>query len=94
MVVVVGGLGVSSLGSMVAGSTGIPVYNWARSVASGTAPLQELATRSQSLAALSQTSILLVGLGGFPVAMSVLGVTAVVRGGTPRWVLAGADSTT
>ena len=84
---VVGGLGVSAAGFAVAGLTGLPVWAWATQVADGSASMSTMAARSESLAGLSQTVLLIFGLGGLLVAMSVLGVTAVVRGWAPKLAL-------
>ena len=86
---VVGGLGVSAAGFATAGLTGIPVWMWAGRVADGSETLAAMAARSQSLAAISITMLLIFGLGGLLVAMSVLGVVAVARGWFPRLVFWG-----
>ena len=84
---VIGGLGVSAAGFAVAGLTGLPVWVWASQVADGSESISTMAARSKSLAGLSQTVLLIFGLGGLLVAMSVLGVTAVVRGWAPKLAL-------
>ena len=86
---VVGGLGVSAAGFITAGLTGIPVWMWASQVADGSETLAAMAARSQSLAAISQNVLLMFGLGGLLVAMSVLGVAVVARGWFPRLVFWG-----
>lgn len=85
MWVVIVGLGVSSVGFLVAGLTGLPVYNWAAIAAEGSGSVIEMASRSESLATTSQTMLLMFGLGGLLISMSVLGVVAVVRRWTPVW---------
>lgn len=87
--VVVGGLGVSAIGFAIAALTGIPVWRWASRVADGTESLSAMASRSQGLAGISQTAFLLLGLGGLLLAMSVLGVVAVIRRWTPIVVAVG-----
>lgn len=86
---VVGGLGVSAAGFATAGLTGIPVWMWASRVADGSETLAAMAARSQSLAAISQNVLLMFGVGGLLVAMSVLGVAVVARGWFPRLVFWG-----
>jgi hypothetical protein len=78
--VVVGGLWVSAIGFAIAGLAGLPVWMWAGRVADGSETLGSMASRSEGLASLSQTVLLMIGLGGLLVAMSVLGVVAVVSG--------------
>jgi hypothetical protein len=80
---VLGGLGVSAFGFAIAGVTGLAVWRWASEVADGTQSLSAMASRSESLASISQTMILLFGFGGLLVAMSVLGIVAVARRWTP-----------
>ncbi len=46
-----------------------------------------MAARSEGLAGLSQTVLLIFGFGGLLIAMGVLGVTAVVRGWAPKLAL-------
>ena len=86
LLVVVGGLAVSAAGFVTAGLTGIPVWMWASRVADGSETLTAIAARSESLAVISQTMLLMFGLGGLLVAMSVLGVVAAARGWTPKLV--------
>ena len=85
--VVVGGLGVSAAGFTVACLAGLPVWVWASQVSDGSETLSTMAARSESLARLSQSGLLFLGLGGLFVAMSVLGVTAVIRGWAPKAAL-------
>ena len=84
MLAVVGGLGLAAFGFATAGLTGIPVWNWARQVVDGSETMAGMAARSESLAAISQTVLLMLGFGGLLVAMSVLGVVAVIRRWTPK----------
>jgi hypothetical protein len=84
---VIGGLGISAAGFAVAGLTGLPVWVWAGQVADGSESMSTMAARSQGLAGLSQTVLLIFGFGGLLIAMSVLGVTAVVRGWAPKLAL-------
>lgn len=86
MLLVVGGLGLAAFGFATAGLTGIPVWNWAGQVADGSETLAVMAARSENLAGISQTVLLMFGFGGLLVATSVLGVVAVVRGWTPKVV--------
>jgi hypothetical protein len=65
----------------------LPVRRWAGQVADGSETLSSMASRSEGLASLSQTVLLMIGFGGLLVAMSVLGVVAVVSGWTPKLVL-------
>ena len=62
---------------------------WARRVADGSETLAAMAARSQSLGSISQNVLLMFGLGGLLIAMSVLGVAAVGRGWAPKLVLWG-----
>ena len=84
--VVIGGLAVSAGGFTVAGLTGLPVWWWARQVNQGSLSVLEAADRSTGLAGLSQTSLLIVAFGGLLIAMSALGVMAVVQRWLPRWL--------
>ena len=72
------------MGFTTAALTGLPVWNWARQVADGSESLAAMASRSEILASISQTTLLLFGLGGLLVAMSVLGVVAILRDWAPR----------
>ena len=89
LLVVVGGLGVSAAGFATAGLTGIPVWMWATQVADGSETLAAMAARSESLAVISQTMLLMLGLGGLLVAMSALGVVALIHRWTPKLVFWG-----
>lgn len=84
--VVIGGLAVSAAGFTLAALTGLPVWWWARQVAAGSLSVADGASRSSDLAPISQTMLLMLGLGGFLVGMSALGVIAVVLRSVPRWV--------
>ncbi len=59
--VVIGGLGVSGFGFATAAVTGLPVWGWASHVADGSEPLGAMAARSESLASISQTVLLMFG---------------------------------
>lgn len=83
MLVVVGGVTVSAIGFGVAALLGIPVWVWAGDVTDGALTMAEGAARSETWASTSQTSILLFGLGGLAVALTVLGVLAYRLGWTP-----------
>ncbi len=84
--VAIGGLGASAVGFAIAGISGLPVWWWARQVADGSLSVAEGVDRSSGLAPISQTALLILGLGGFLVGMSALGVAAVVLRWVPRWV--------
>ena len=87
--VVVVGLAVSAFGFAAAALSGLPVWVWARQAADGSVPVREAADRSEGLASFSQTALLMFGLGGLLIAMSVLGVVAVVHRWTPRVLFLG-----
>lgn len=76
MVVVTAGLTASAVGFGVAALLGVPVWIWARQVADGALTVSEAVSKSASWASTSQTLILLVGLGGLGVALTVLGFIA------------------
>ena len=80
--VTIGGLVVAACGFTVAAGTGVPAWLWARHAADGSEPMREMALRSQAWASTSQTVLLMFGLGGLLISMSVLGVSAV----THRWI--------
>lgn len=84
--VVVGGLAASAAGFFIAAVTGLPVWWRARMVGEGSLTVFEAAEQSADLAGLSQTMLLLVGFGGFMIAMSALGVIAIVQRWVPRWL--------
>jgi MFS family permease len=86
LMVVVGGLGAAAVGFALAAITGLPVWWWARQVAEGSLSVAEGRSRSADLAPISQTALLMLGLGGFLVGMSALGVAAVVLRWVPRLV--------
>ena len=86
LMVVVGGLGAAAVGFALAAITGLPVWWWARKVADSSLSIAEGRSRSADLAPLSQTALLMLGLGGFLVGMSALGVAAVVLRWVPRFV--------
>ena len=86
----IGGLVSSSVGFALAALAGLPVWRWAHQVAEGRLTVAEGASRSETLAPLSQTLILLVGLGGMLVALTALGVVAYRCGWTPPavfWII-------
>jgi hypothetical protein len=84
--VVVGGVGISAAGFATAGLTGIPVWVWAGKVSDGSETMADMATQSASLAGISQTLLLMFGLGGLLIGMSVLGIVSAVRRWAPRWL--------
>ena len=86
---VVGGLAVAAFGFGVAAGTGLPVWLWASQAADGSQPIHEMALRSQSWASISQTVLLMFGLGGLLISMSVLGVMAATRRWTPQFLFWG-----
>lgn len=75
-------LGASSVGLLVAALLSIPVAIWGSQVNNGSLSVSDAAGMSQGLASTAQTLILLVGLGGMLVGMTVLGVLSRTR----RWV--------
>ncbi len=85
--VVVGGSALAAFGFGLAAVTGVPVWWWAGRAADGSEPIREMALRSQGLASISQTVLLMLGFGGFLISMSVLGVLAAARGWVPRLLL-------
>lgn len=84
--IVVGGLAASAAGFTIAALTGLPVWWWARQVIDGSQTVIEAAGRSSDLAGLSQTVLLTVAFGGLLIAMSALGVIAIVQRWVPRWL--------
>lgn len=80
------GLGASAAGFAGAAVLSIPVWLWAGQVQSGGIELFEGAARSQGLASTSQTLILLLGLGGLVVGLTILGVLSYRLGWTPASV--------
>jgi hypothetical protein len=83
MVLVSAALGGSSLAFLVASLLSIPVWIWAGQVNAGTLTIAEGSRRSQGLASTSQTIILLFGLGGVVIGLTVLGVLCWRFGWTP-----------
>jgi hypothetical protein len=76
MVVVTAGLTASAMGFDLAALLGIPVWFWSRQVTNGALTMSEAASKSEAWASASQTLVLLVGLGGLGVALTVLGFLA------------------
>lgn len=76
LVVVTAGLTASAMGFGLAALLGIPVSFWSRQVTNGALTMSEAASKSEVWALASQTLILLVGLGGLGVALTVLGFLA------------------
>jgi len=82
MVVVTAGLTASAMGFGLASLLGIPVWFWSRQVTDGVLTMSEAASKAETWASASQTLILLVGLGGLGLALTVLGVVAYRSGWT------------
>lgn len=80
------GLGMSALGFAVASVLSVPVWIWAGQVESGALAVSEGASKSETLASLSQTLILMLGLGGLVIGLTILGVVSYRRGWTPASV--------
>ena len=83
MLLVSAALGGSALAIFVASLLSISVWIWAGQVNAGTLTVAEGITRSQGLASTSQTIILLFGLGGLMIGLTVLGVLCWRFGWTP-----------
>ena len=83
MLVVTAGLTASAIGFGLAALLGIPVWLWGRQVTDGSLTMSEAASKSEAWASASQTLILLVGLGGLGLALTVLGFVAYRSGWTP-----------
>lgn len=75
-------LGGASLGILLAVVLSIPVAVWASQVNSGSLSVSEGADMSLGLASTAQTLLLLVGLGGLAVGLTVLGVLSWRQGWT------------
>lgn len=73
-------LGASGVGLLVAALLSIPVALWASQVNNGSLGASDAAGMSQTFATTAQTLVLLVGLGGMLVGMTVLGVLCRRRG--------------
>ena len=73
----------SSLGILLGAVLSIPVAVWASQVKDGSLAASAGVAMSQALASTSQTLILLVGLGGLAVGLTVLGVLSWRFGWTP-----------
>lgn len=84
LMVVIGGVAASAVGFAIAAVTGLPVWWWARQVTEGSLSAAEAASRSAGIAGISQTVLLMLGLGGLLIGMSALGVLAVVQRWVPR----------
>jgi len=74
MLLVFAGLGGSAVGILGAAVLSIPVWIWTGQVNAGTLTITEGINKSQGLASTSQTIILLFGLGGLVIGLTVLGV--------------------
>lgn len=74
----------SALGFAVASVLSVPVWIWAGQVESGALAVSEGASKSETLASLSQTLILMLGLGGLVIGLTILGVVSYRRGWTRR----------
>ncbi len=86
MLAVFAGLGMSAGGFASAAVLSIPVWLWADRVNSGALTFSEGAAKSESLASVSQTLILLLGLGGLVIGLTTLGVLSYRLGWTPASV--------
>jgi len=82
-------LGTSAGGLLAAAVLAVPVSLWAARVSNGSLTLSEGAERSQGLASASQTLILLFGLGGLALGLTILGFVAWRVGWTPAVVFWG-----
>ena len=89
LMVVIGGVAASASGFALAAVTGLPVWWWARQVTEGSLSAAEAASRSAGIAGISQTVLLMLGLGGLLIGMSALGVLAVVQRWVRRWLFWG-----
>jgi hypothetical protein len=83
MLLVSAALGGSALAFFVASVLSVPVWIWAGQVNAGTLTVAEGISRSQGLASTSQTIILLFGLGGLMIGLTVLGILCWRFGWTP-----------
>lgn len=87
MVLVSVGLGGSAGGLLMATLLAVPVWVWAGQVNNGSLTVAEGADASQGLASTSRTLILLPGLGGLAVGLTVLGILKAIRLGASGHLL-------